>query len=105
MFSVESLPADGGAGSFDTVGASQFISSDQFEQYLELGRTAVDEAFARHSAMAKPSTVFRVEPERTVNVEHLEMIKKMEERLEAAQADQKNLFLIIFQVQIRKGPL
>ena len=78
---VESLPADGGAGSFDTVGASQFISSDQFEQYLELGRTAVDEAFARHSAMAKPSTVFRVEPEKTVNVEHLEMIKKMEERL------------------------
>jgi hypothetical protein len=78
---VESLPADGGAGSFDTVGASQFISSDQFEQYLELGRTAVDEAFARHSAMAKPSTVFRVEPEKTVNMEHLEMIKKMEERL------------------------
>ena len=78
---VDSLPADGGAGSFDTVGASQFISSDQFEQYLELGRTAVDEAFARHSTMAKPSTVFRVEPEKTVNVEHLEMIKKMEERL------------------------
>ena len=38
---VESLPADGGAGSFDTVGASQFISSDQFEQYLELGRTCL----------------------------------------------------------------
>ena len=48
---VESLPADGGAGSFDTVGASQFISSDQFEQYLELGRTAIDEAFARHASM------------------------------------------------------
>ncbi|MDA9962410.1 DUF1592 domain-containing protein [Opitutales bacterium] len=78
---VDSLPADGGSGTFDTIGASQFISSDQFEQYLELGRTAVDEAFARHSAMAKPSTVFRVEPEKTVNVEHLEMIKKMEERL------------------------
>ena len=78
---VDSLPADGGSGTFDTVGASQFISSDQFEQYLELGRTAVDEAFARYSAMAKPSTVFRVEPEKTINVEHLEMIKKMEERL------------------------
>ena len=78
---VDSLPADGGSGTFDTVGASQFISSDQFEQYLELGRTAVDEAFARYSTIAKPSKVFRVEPEKTVNVEHLEMIKKMEERL------------------------
>jgi nuclear cap-binding protein subunit 1 len=27
-----------------------------------------------------------------------EMVERMEERLEAAQADQKNLFLIIFQV-------
>ena len=32
---VESLPSDGGTGTFDTVGASQFISSDQFEQYFE----------------------------------------------------------------------
>ena len=29
-----------------------------------------------------------------------EMVDRMEERLEAAQADQKNLFLIIFQVRI-----
>lgn len=28
-----------------------------------------------------------------------EMVERMEERLEAAQADQKNLFLIIFQVK------
>ena len=41
---VSSLPADGGSGTFDTVGASQFISSDQIEQYL-LGRSAIDEAF------------------------------------------------------------
>ena len=33
---VESLPSDEGTGTFDTVGASQFISSDQFEQYLKL---------------------------------------------------------------------
>lgn len=38
------LPADGGAGSFDTVGTSLFMSSDQFERYLELGRRALDEA-------------------------------------------------------------
>ena len=34
---VDSLPADGGSGAFDTVGASQYISSDQFEQYLNWG--------------------------------------------------------------------
>ena len=56
---VESLPSDEGTGTFDTVGASQFISSDQFEQYLKLGRTAVDEAFVRHSTRAKPTKVFR----------------------------------------------
>ena len=35
---VASLPDDGGSGTFDTTGASLFISSDQFEQYLKLGR-------------------------------------------------------------------
>ncbi len=44
---VRELPADGGAGTFDTVGASLFMSSDQFEQYLALGRLALDEHFAR----------------------------------------------------------
>jgi hypothetical protein len=44
------LPADGGAGAFDTVGTSLFMSSDQFEQYLSLGRQAMDEHFARRAA-------------------------------------------------------
>ena len=76
---VESLPPDGGAGSFDTVGASQFISSDQFEQYLELGRTAIDEAFARHASMDQKVLTFRVEPEETVNVESAKWMKRLEE--------------------------
>ena len=76
---VSSLPSDGGAGTFDTVGASQFISSDQFEQYLKLGRTAIDEAFIRHSNRAKPTKVFRVELEESVNPKKLEIIKKLEE--------------------------
>lgn len=46
---VKSLPEDGGGGSFDTVGASQFMSSDQFEQYLKLGRIAIDEVFDRRA--------------------------------------------------------
>jgi hypothetical protein len=76
---IASLPADGGSGTFDTVGSSQFISSDQFEQYLKLGRSAIDEAFERRAAQkAKPGT-FRVEPETTVNVESLKSMRKMEE--------------------------
>ncbi|MGB8169130.1 MAG: DUF1592 domain-containing protein [Chthoniobacteraceae bacterium] len=49
---VRELPADGGAGTFDTVGSSLFMSSDQFEQYLALGRQALDEHFARFVAPA-----------------------------------------------------
>lgn len=44
---VNELPPDGGAGAFDTVGSSLFMSSTQFEQYLALGRQALDEHFAR----------------------------------------------------------
>ncbi len=76
---VGSLPTDGGSGTFDTVGASQFISSDQFEQYLKLGRQAIDEAFERQAAQKQPSRVFRVEPEKTVNVKNVEIIKRLED--------------------------
>ena len=55
---VSSLPADGGSGTFDTVGASQFISSDQIEQYLKLGRSAIDEAFERQATRQQPSKIF-----------------------------------------------
>jgi hypothetical protein len=43
------LPDDRGVGGFDTVGASLFMSSDQFEQYFALGRQALDEAFVRRA--------------------------------------------------------
>ena len=76
---VVSLPTDGGSGTFDTVGSSQFISSDQLEQYLKLGRQAIDEAFERYASPMKPSQVFRVEPEDTVNPKNLEIIKRLEE--------------------------
>lgn len=76
---VASLPTDGGSGTFDTVGASQFVSSDQFEQYLKLGRQAIDEAFERQAAQEETPTVFRVEPETTVNVESVKGMRKMED--------------------------
>jgi hypothetical protein len=79
---VGSLPNDGGSGTFDTVGTAQFISSDQFEQYLKLGRIAIDQAFTRHSTQAKLSKTFRVEPEETVNVRSAKAMKQMEEAYE-----------------------
>ncbi|MEO2026155.1 MAG: DUF1587 domain-containing protein [Fuerstiella sp.] len=74
-----SLPADGGAGTFDTVGASLFVSSDQIEQYLKLGRSAIDEVFERQAAQKEKSRIFRVEPETTVNVQSREAMDKQKE--------------------------
>jgi len=75
---VLSLPADGGAGAFDTVGASQFISSDQIEQYLKLGRSAIDEAFERQATQQQSSKIFHVEPENTINPANEEFIQHVE---------------------------
>ena len=47
---VADLPADSGAGGFDTVGANLFMSANQFEQYQVLGREALEEAFAWQAA-------------------------------------------------------
>ncbi len=46
---VAELPSDTGAGTFDTVGASLYMSADQFEQYLALGRQAIDEHMVRYA--------------------------------------------------------
>ena len=47
---VGELPSDTGSGNYDTVGANLFMSANQFEQYLTLGRKALDAAFARELA-------------------------------------------------------
>jgi hypothetical protein len=67
---VRELPADGGAGTFDTVGSSLFMSSDQFEQYLALGRQALDEHFARFVAPsgAKPRLMHVETEERNARI-------------------------------------
>ena len=60
---VHDLPKDGGSGAFDTVGSALFMSSDQFEQYLTLGRRAIDDSFAHavgvpaQSKESPPSTI------------------------------------------------
>ena len=59
--------------------SSQFISSDQIEQYLKLGRSALDEAFERQATRQQPAKTFRVEPENTVNVLSRKKIAEQEE--------------------------
>ncbi len=44
---VGELPSDTGSGNFDTVGSNLFMSANQFEQYLSIGRRALDLAFER----------------------------------------------------------
>jgi hypothetical protein len=61
---VTSLPDDKGGGSFDTLGSSLFMSSDQFEQYLAVGRKAVTDAVERWQRSAEPPP-----PRQTVRTE------------------------------------
>ncbi|MEY4484664.1 MAG: hypothetical protein RL693_2116, partial [Verrucomicrobiota bacterium] len=52
---VSELPADKNASGFDTAGTNLFMSGDQFEQYVDLGREAMAEAFERqdHAGLVK----------------------------------------------------
>lgn len=78
---VQDLPADGGAGTFDTVGSALFMSSDQFERYLELGRKALDHSFAKLGGGPKFFSVHR-EPETATNA----AMQRGIDAVEAAQA-------------------
>lgn len=66
---VDTLPPDTGSGTFDTVGSSLFLSSDQLEQYLALGRRALQDAFTRHASdLSRTSPLrLRVETEQVAN--------------------------------------
>lgn len=63
---AEDLPADTSSDGFDTTGASLFFSSDQFEQYLNLGRRALDETFLL-SKVAPKLLSFKRESEPSIN--------------------------------------
>jgi hypothetical protein len=78
---VSNLPPDSGNGTFDTVGSSLFMSSDQVEQYLTLGRQALQDAHARQAAGAKPLKI-RSEVEIVANAQirsAMDIIKKRSE--------------------------
>jgi hypothetical protein len=73
---VSKLPADTGAGHFDTAGASLFMSQNQFEQYRSVSREALDESFELQAAAPFAGT-FRFEAE--------EMNQKIKEQTALAQ--------------------
>ena len=77
----ELLPDDGSSGDFDTVGSSLFISSDKFEQYLKLGRHAIDEFYEQRAARGAKPFVYRVEPEKTLNVALRQGVKRNDDYL------------------------
>lgn len=93
----ELLPDDGSSGDFDTVGASLFISSDKFEEYLKLGRHAIDEFYERRAARSAKPFVYRVEPEETLNVALRKKVERNEEynkRFEALDAELQKAFAL-----------
>jgi len=51
---VRDLPADDVADGFDTAGSALFMSSEQLGIYRDLGRDAIDAAFAQARGVAKP---------------------------------------------------
>lgn len=76
---VNELPSDSGTGGFDTMATSLFMSSDQFEQYLALGREALDEAFERdaHRSTIKKQ---RFEAEEVVDRVRANLNNRLERR-------------------------
>lgn len=69
LFDVEvnpsELPRDDDGGTFDTIGSSLFFSSDQFENYLKIGRAALDNAIVTGDRPEKKLVHF--EPEEGTN--------------------------------------
>ena len=82
---VGELPSDDGAGAFDTVGSSLFMSSDQLEQYLTLGRRALDDAFAVESARGKPFKI-HTELEKVADIQLHGAVKFLTKKVEPYDA-------------------
>ncbi|QDS86949.1 hypothetical protein EC9_11240 [Rosistilla ulvae] len=70
---VNDLPADTASGRFDTFGSDLYLSSTQFEQYLALGREALEEAFEWDAA---------ADVEKKLRFETEEITEKVRQRIE-----------------------
>lgn len=78
------LPADGTVEGFDTIGDAHFMSTVQFEKYLELGRKALDMALVMEP---KPERVVeRNEPERVSNAKILKTLRDKSKAIEERRA-------------------
>lgn len=107
---VNDLPSDTSTGSFDTVGSNLYMSSTQFEQYMALGREALDEAFEWEAASGvekklrfeaeeiTPKVADFIEYQVDARKRGEEWIKKVDE----AVANPENAAVI---AEIRAGPL
>lgn len=99
---VGELPADIGSSNFDTVGSNLFMSANQFEQYLTLGRRVLDRAFERE-LMADEERYWRYETEAISQkvAKHVEWQIDAKDRaecwvaaVEAAAAEPKNAQIV-----------
>ncbi len=77
------LPDDANSGGFDTAGNSLFFSSDQFEQYLKLARTALDEAFVFGKQPERRQA--KVEVEEGINTRFQKLSSKIEKDFKRAE--------------------
>lgn len=59
------LPGDANSGGFDTAGGSLFFSSDQFDQYLNLARKALDQVVT--TGLRPETKTVRIEAEEEAN--------------------------------------
>ncbi|MFI4876010.1 MAG: DUF1592 domain-containing protein [Blastopirellula sp. JB062] len=107
---VSDLLSDTGSGAFDTDGSNLYISSTQFQQYLALGREALDEAFEWEAA-AGVERKLRFETEAITEkvAEHIEYqldaqqrAKRWMEQVDQAVERPENAAIV---EEIRAGPL
>jgi mono/diheme cytochrome c family protein len=73
------LPADDGAGTFDTIGKQLYISADQIEQYHEIATTAIQDAWRRYGS-PHPSRTHRMEAEVSTPGVRRRLAERIDER-------------------------
>ncbi|NRB74898.1 MAG: DUF1592 domain-containing protein [Verrucomicrobiales bacterium] len=81
---AEDLPDDANAGGFDTTGSALFFSSDQFEQYLKLGRQAIQKAVMIGNKPERKQ--FRLQPEVSMNQFIAKVATRQQEQKDQAEA-------------------
>lgn len=84
-----SVPEDGKSAEFDTNGKGLFMSSYQFEKYLDLGKSIIDQAVHTGNKPKPLKVSLELESRRNKGVEN--SIKKTQQRLKANGNKNRNL--------------